>query len=1346
MNKINGFDKSMSPETNPWKGLFFYTEQDRDIFFGRDKETGEFVQILQRGILSVLFARSGLGKTSLLRAGVMPQLRERNYLPVIVRIDYSSTANLPSRQILRAVIEAAKKSDIEIESADPSIQTISIENSNYTLWEIFHEFQFWGPRNDLISPVLILDQFEEVFTLGQQNAHAEVFLDQLADLSENRMPQEVRDRIEKTGERPVFDTRSENYRVVLSLREDFVPKLDLLRPMIPSVMRNRFALTPLDQEQGIEIVLRAGDEWVSASVAREIVTAVAGGNGEHLQQSVGDMAQNGIEPAYLSVMCHELFHRMTELGRREIGSDLVALEQGNILDGLYERSFEGMTPDVRVFVEDRLLTATGFRGSVPLAEAELSGISSSQLKTLVDRRLIRFEDRLGTTHVELSHDLLTQIVAESRNRRTAEAERKLFRKREAEIKAKLRRSRIQIYSISAAIFLLLGGIAFYYFGWAHTYYTYCTVFSKKLGVAYPVNRISSRAIKHRSWTYRVTKKGWFVKNNIVRFEVINANNQLTGQHNISTYLSTGNTTETHLEKECRYEYVYDDKGRVVYEVAWNRLNQMVWGLVYSPYLDDGDQKNKTVQATFLGPDGYPKPQGSSRAEFIEITYDKRGFEVKHHYRDREGNLMPGRDNAYGKIVEYDKKGRIIRETSIDGNDNPINDEYGNSILIVKYDSKGNIKESIAQDKKSEPTLCKWGFYRQTFTFDKWNRLTSQKFWGLSGEPVIVEDWQAHYVKYEYDNFGNLTKRKVFGINDEMIVTDCKYFAVKAHEERMEYDKQNRLRRISYLDESENYLTGVWEWNNYIYEYDENSFIKSLGYFNSEAPVLEKTTGAHKFEWITNKLGQKSSERVFDTTHNPVMRNDGGYHLIKYEYDDSGNEIAASYFDSNDKAVVNQDIGAHRCEKMFNTFRKPLIINYFDEYGKPHNNKFGFYQEKLTYDVFGSVLSKCWINKDNHPCNGPSGVHAEIYKYDNKGQRLSIHCLGVDNKPTVNNLGIFETIYEYNDKCQQTKKQLFGINEEPAEDEWGNHLIIKEFDERGRPIKLSRLRADGAPNYDRDLGIATVTRIYDKNNHWVEQAYYDNFDKLVIGTWGFAKGAYEEEPDGRVAQVNYGTNGKPLFNHLLGFAIKKTDSRNQGTTVNSYYGSDGELINGPEGYAEVRTEWDGNGNRLSVSYWGADGAPAFGLEGYHKKEFGSSNTSEVNRYFDTENNEMSSLGPDHIVSVIFIKAIINIKKPSFKAGLQAGDIIWCYGNWSFPKAIEIEGQFTSDTNKYVFNAADSLIREIKRISSKSATITVIRNGQVVSMTMPVLPEKKIGVELSDRSVPIKIYDKWKKMGQ
>ncbi len=53
---------------NPWPGLDPFDESDREYFHGRTAESGELVRLVRRELLTVLFGRSGLGKTSLLKA------------------------------------------------------------------------------------------------------------------------------------------------------------------------------------------------------------------------------------------------------------------------------------------------------------------------------------------------------------------------------------------------------------------------------------------------------------------------------------------------------------------------------------------------------------------------------------------------------------------------------------------------------------------------------------------------------------------------------------------------------------------------------------------------------------------------------------------------------------------------------------------------------------------------------------------------------------------------------------------------------------------------------------------------------------------------------------------------------------------------------------------------------------------------------------------------------------------------------------------------------------------------------------------------------------------------------
>src|SRR6185503_7021927 len=144
---------TIDPE-NPWLGLSSYTEETRAYFQGRDEETAELARRVQRKLLTVLFGQSGLGKTSLLRAGLVPRLRPEAFCPVYVRIDYSPDSPSPSEQIKRAIFKA---------TADAGHWTrpgTAVEGES--LWEFLHH------RSDLLRdadgrtllPLLIFDQFE----------------------------------------------------------------------------------------------------------------------------------------------------------------------------------------------------------------------------------------------------------------------------------------------------------------------------------------------------------------------------------------------------------------------------------------------------------------------------------------------------------------------------------------------------------------------------------------------------------------------------------------------------------------------------------------------------------------------------------------------------------------------------------------------------------------------------------------------------------------------------------------------------------------------------------------------------------------------------------------------------------------------------------------------------------------------------------------------------------------------------------------------------------------------------------------------------------------------------------
>ena len=75
----------------PFLGLRSFEEKNKSQFGGRDEEIKELFGLVENHGLTVVFGKSGIGKTSLLKAGLIPELQQNFYFPIYFRIDYSSS-------------------------------------------------------------------------------------------------------------------------------------------------------------------------------------------------------------------------------------------------------------------------------------------------------------------------------------------------------------------------------------------------------------------------------------------------------------------------------------------------------------------------------------------------------------------------------------------------------------------------------------------------------------------------------------------------------------------------------------------------------------------------------------------------------------------------------------------------------------------------------------------------------------------------------------------------------------------------------------------------------------------------------------------------------------------------------------------------------------------------------------------------------------------------------------------------------------------------------------------------------------------------------------------------------
>ncbi len=469
---------------NPWLGLASFTEETRAYFHGRDEEVAELGRRVQRKLLTILFGQSGLGKTSILRAGIVPRLRPEGYCPVYVRLDYGRESPPPSEQIKQAILRATRDAGVWTQPG--------VSAQGESLWEFLHH------RDDILRdrtgraliPLLIFDQFEEIFTLAQGDdfgrQRAAQFLEDLADLVENRAPRVLEARLEADeAGMEKFDFTRADYRILIALREDYLAHLEGLKNTMPSVTQNRMRLARMTGAQALAAVTRPGRALVSEAVARQIVGFVSGtveGPGSPDPAAPGSAAagdaalqQAEVEPSLLSLVCRELNETRRTRGHAEISADLLAGSRDTILTEFYERTLADQPAGVRAFIEDELLTDSGYRESIAEERVKkgfaAAGAPPASLAALIDRRLLRVEERLDVRRVELTHDVLVGVVKASRDVRQARESKAAMQRQLAETKAKEAATHAQLVRArliaTVCTVLAIGAIGAAAWGWVN---------------------------------------------------------------------------------------------------------------------------------------------------------------------------------------------------------------------------------------------------------------------------------------------------------------------------------------------------------------------------------------------------------------------------------------------------------------------------------------------------------------------------------------------------------------------------------------------------------------------------------------------------------------------------------------------------------------------------------------------------------------------------------------------------------------------------------------------------------------------------------------------------------------
>jgi hypothetical protein len=386
----------------------------RKIFFGRENVSMTLTDQVLANRMVVVYAKSGLGKTSLLNAGLAPRLREGGYLPLIVRVNDVQRGPLVS--VLEGIRTEAERQRVEYVMGTPD-----------SLWTFFKTAEFW--RGDLLLiPVLILDQFEELITLQSEQCRASFLADLSYLVRRVRPPSSVQTDANLGESSPAV-------HIILSLREDYLGFLEEAADHLPQILDHRFRLAPLSLAAATEAMTEPAALDVSAletkpfSYDPKAVTTILNYLSQRGIKTAGQ-AKQYVEPFQLQLVCQRVERIVAErqqqspahltLTMTDIGGETVLRKT---LTDFYVAAIHALPKRsvrraARRLCEEYLISPEGRRLS--LEENEIRRqlkLSGETLRQLVANRLLRCESRSDSGYYELSHDTLVEPVLATRRKR-----------------------------------------------------------------------------------------------------------------------------------------------------------------------------------------------------------------------------------------------------------------------------------------------------------------------------------------------------------------------------------------------------------------------------------------------------------------------------------------------------------------------------------------------------------------------------------------------------------------------------------------------------------------------------------------------------------------------------------------------------------------------------------------------------------------------------------------------------------------------------------------------------------------------------------------------------------------